>query len=84
MIDQRHEIPQHEQRLATGKGNSGDTPLGGGIDHALDVIQRQAVPRKAFVDVHPALRTGGVAPIGQLDHQLARQTAVAEKMEHVS
>jgi hypothetical protein len=29
------------------------------------------------------LRTGGVAPIGQLDHQLARQTATAEKMKHV-
>jgi hypothetical protein len=36
-----------------------------------------------FVDVHPALRTGGVAAIGQLDHQLARQTATAEKMGQV-
>ena len=72
MLYQGYEICKVEQRFAARKGDHLYSLFRRGIQHSLDVVHLQTMPREVIGYAHSALGTAGIAVIGKLNNQLSR------------
>lgn len=67
-----------EEWFPTGKGERRNAGIGGMVDNASAIAQRELGAAEGGVPPHPALGAGGVAGIGQLNYQLGGNSATGK------
>jgi hypothetical protein len=79
--DQRYQILGKKQRFSSGEADRLESLPCGGIQDPFDFIGGQATTDDRRPAAHSALRTMGIAVIGQLDHQLTGHSVAGKSDE---